>query len=497
MDAELLVERRARVLVELSREELAAAVGPTGATGTSGKVDAAKKLVVEVIPRVNLDVVGEDRVEVDVPAPDEPVNLLFEVRPPAEGPAEVWVVVRQGPLPLATLTLRPVVVTTRAAAGALRAAGTARPDGDADGPLNRFAITERPDGEAVFYRYELELPAARVWTVAESARITGDRGAYVRDLYARLEKAWTDGRDKAAFAQQLRAYGAQLFDQLFPKDFQRLLWKHRDDLDAPLVVSSEPFVPWELVHLKDPDARGMPPGTHFLGQTGLTRWMLDPEIGEPPPRTLRVRTGRARFVVPDYTDPNWVLPDAAHERDHLAGLFGATAVPPVADTLRSLLAEPGAFDLLHFACHGEAEHDAPAEARLLLETRTPGDRRSFAYLGLSEVEQFANLVGPDDARPVVVVNACQTGRGGTLLTSLGGFAQAFLRAGAGAFVAALWSVGDAEASTFIRSFYDALAAGEPLGEATRKARAEAQAFGDATWLAYVVYGHPDARLTRT
>ena len=49
---------------------------------------------------------------------------------------------------------------------------------------------------------------------------------------------------------------------------------------------------------------------------------------------------------------------------------------------------------------------------------------------------------------MVVLNACQVGRTGYQSTSIGGFAEAFLKGGAGAFVGTLWSVGDQPPSTF-------------------------------------------------
>ncbi len=102
----------------------------------------------------------------------------------------------------------------------------------------------------------------------------------------------------------------------------------------------------------------------------------------------------------------------------------------------------------------------------------------------------------DGACPMVVLNACQTGRTGYQLTGVGGFAQSFLQAGAGLFVGALWSVLDDPASTFTNTFYEALYSGQTVTEAAIAARRQAQKEGEATWLAYAVYGHPNAKLVR-
>ena len=98
-------------------------------------------------------------------------------------------------------------------------------------------------------------------------------------------------------------------------------------------------------------------------------------------------------------------------------------------------------------------------------------------------------------QPIVLLNACQIGRTGYALTGISGFAQAFLKGGAGAFIGSLWAVGDRPARVFSEALYSALLEGSDLAEASRKAREKAKAAGDATWLAYVVYGHPYLKVT--
>ena len=96
-----------------------------------------------------------------------------------------------------------------------------------------------------------------------------------------------------------------------------------------------------------------------------------------------------------------------------------------------------------------------------------------------------------------MINACQTGRSGNALTGMGGFAQAFLRGGAGAFVAPLWSVGDWPARIFTEALYTELLKGKPLAKATTLARKQAGLAGDSTWLAYAVYGHPNLKIEQS
>lgn len=100
-------------------------------------------------------------------------------------------------------------------------------------------------------------------------------------------------------------------------------------------------------------------------------------------------------------------------------------------------------------------------------------------------------------RPLVFLNVCSAGRQGRSLTGLGGWVQAWVeRSRAGAFVAPLCTVEDRLAHRFAEVFYDALGAGQALGRAARTAReaVKAERPDDPTWLAYSVYGHPNARV---
>jgi CHAT domain-containing protein len=168
------------------------------------------------------------------------------------------------------------------------------------------------------------------------------------------------------------------------------------------------------------------------------------------------------------------------------------------NALRTLFGTPGAVDLFHFSGHGVAEAQTSANqstrAQLLLQGRVENNAFIPLYLDDRTVQQYGRIVGPDGNRPLVVLNACQVGRANWQLTSIGGFAEAFLRMGAGAFVGTLWSVGDEPAHNFTEAFYSSLLGGHTVVEATSAGREAARKAGEATWLAYVVYAHPQAVL---
>jgi hypothetical protein len=502
MDPEVLLNHTTTIEVTISREMLAPLAGRMSAAG-GALVDAAQPLLVQAIAKSNFVLAdpAQDRVTVQPPEAGAPLSVYFDVKAAHPGPGEIWIVVRQHQMGVARLTLQPTVVE-RASAGRAR-----RVVAEADAvaapplaePLNQLSIVEQTIGETVQYLFELELPGANVFELRSSAPLQVKREDYVRTLYKEIEDRYVSTYDRAnkaadvaAFTAELQAYGATLFDRLFPREIQELLWAHRDALTSVRVVSTEPFIPWEIVHMREP-GKPLDPAAppRFLGQMGLVRWLHN--VNGLPPPALQVRAGRARYVIPDYPHPDWQLPTTVNERLYVEQAFGATPIEPQPNPLRAALAQPGTFDLLHIACHGEADSDAIAHARIVLEGRVEGPDFVPTHLNASTVETFARLRGSDGVQPIVFLNACQAGRAGYQLTGIGGFAQAFLKAGAGAFVGTLWSVEDKPAFFFGRAFYETLRAGGSISEAAIKAR-EAARRDDATWLAYVVYAHPHARM---
>ena len=255
------------------------------------------------------------------------------------------------------------------------------------------------------------------------------------------------------------------------------------------MISTEPFIPWEIVHLTEP-GQPLPQETLFLAQLGVVRWIW----GSYYPSEVRVRNDRARYVIPDYPHPDDRLPATADEAEYLRRVFQATPVAPHALPLRQILRQPGEFDLLHFAGHGLAEQDDIANSQIQLQGRVENGQVIPEYLSSTAVTSQGRLKGPDGNRPMVVLNACQAGRVGYRLTGIGGFAPAFITRGAGIFVSTLWSVSDRPAKDFVIRLYDELRGGAELADATIAAREATRAGGDASRLCYVVYGHPGARL---
>lgn len=509
MPAEVPLRKSVTLTLTLSAEQVEATAGLASASGRF-VMQPGRTVTVHVVPRSGFELDPADasggRAEVEPPRVGEPVVLDFDLVASEVGPGEVTVAIRQGAQRLLTLTLHAQVLAEAAQpARRLSAGSAALTPGPECGLCPTLQIFDRRHAGQLAYEYILR--AGDVDDRFRSAAVEVDPKAYVDARYAEIEKAWL-GSERAVerFAQRLEAIGGAMFRQLFPLPLQQALWRllEAGQMADILVYSDEPFLPWEVVLLDDPAAPAASGRGRFFGDIGLCRWLY----GAPPACAIRVGAGAARYVIPHYPDPKLRLAWAeGAERQVLESELHATPVPPRHDALVELLRRPGSFDLLHFACHGKADAQDIDAAALLLEGETFQTPRGQTWgkesLLASTVDQVANLRRADGNRPLVVVNACQTGRLGYALTGLGGFATAFLgtREGtgsslgrAGAFVGALWSVGDQSASVFVAELYRALRGGATMAQAARTARARARDAGDGTWLAYAIYAHPHLRV---
>lgn len=477
------------LLVSVSREFIQAAAGMM-TTNDIVQIDLDSRIILDVRTRENFIVVGSARAEIEPPEPESPADIYFTVRSTDLDEGEVWVTARQGQVPLVTLKLRVKILEVQPET-ALPTSARASTDEQIMLPstLCQLRIFERKNGEDISYEYDLDIPDV-IFDRFESPTIRTDRGEYIKKLYKEIEQRWLSAQqDVDAFNQEMREMGGSLFGQLFPLKLQRALWDNRDAIGRIQVISTEPFIPWEIVHLTEP-GQALPDESLFLAQLGVVRWLH----GSYYPNEVRIRKDRAYYIIPDYPHPDDKLPGTVDEAEYLQQAFQATSVDPHPIPVRQVLRGPSNFDLLHFAGHGISEQDDIVNSQLQLEGRVENNTVIPEYLSSMAVEQQSRLQGADGNRPMVVLNACQTGRIGFRLTGMGGFASAFLSRGAGIFVSTLWSVSDQPAKDFVVKLYEELLGGADLADAVIAAREAARVAGDASWLCYVVYGHPNAHI---
>jgi len=277
-----------------------------------------------------------------------------------------------------------------------------------------------------------------------------------------------------------REIGAELTRQLSGSaDLSALLWRLRHHGTTLLLISEEPWIPWELVRLARREGGEEEWGDFLCQAFAFTRW-LETGLG---PAELPLR--RLAVVVP--RDLGAAGGDAVATEEELCTLLAlsgnAHAVVRV-EAQRSAILEAmcsGGYDGWHFCGHGIHSTGDPNRDGILLD--------GGELLTPSALEATQRLGG---ARPLIFLNGCHTARGGDSLTQIGGWAKRFLDLGAGAFIGTRWAIDGGAACTFATGFYRSFLAGIPIGEAVRLAREQSREKGGSTWLAYTVYAHPAA-----
>jgi hypothetical protein len=480
--------RDAPLSVTVARESLTAFPGAIAASGVA-PVAAEARLVIEITPLANCEIVSLAKIDIVAPAKGQPKTYDFAIRGTAAGPAEIWVDVRNGARRLARLVLQPTFVPTeklQVSASAVSA--------EQDKPVVNMRIYDITQGPNAFsLQFDLESRELGFLLQKRTQTFGFSREAYVGGIYDKLERAWiSSARDQHRFMLQFAPYVAELYTEIVPPEIRQALWDNRKMIGSIEVMSQEPFIPWEILQLVEP---GKSPEFEapFLAQLGLVRWIANTGFA---PASLRLRDGAAYHVIPDYVNPDRVLSAARDERDMLKQLFASRPAPTNSLDLVYFL-RGGNFDLIHFACHGNVENTEIYNANL--ELQDCYDDRAKAYipdlLTSAQVRSYADLRARLPDRPIVFINACETGQTGRALVGVGGMAEAFVSKGAGAVVAALWSVGDDAAFAFAKTFYETMLEGRTLAQATLDARDAARKSElGLSWLAYTVYGHPYARL---
>lgn len=252
-------------------------------------------------------------------------------------------------------------------------------------------------------------------------------------------------------------------------------------------VTDEPFVPWEIMRPVGKHGSADLSGELLAIKHGVGRWIAKSSCYLP--QEFRIASMAA--FVSDYADVpsvNPKLPWAKREGAFLQADFGAKLEPLKKDPILDFL-ENGRAQSLHFACHGKMYPTSPLQSLLILED----DTSYFTPLIIAR-QEVRDGVGQQ--HPIVFLNACQLGGAGTSLSLVSGFPAAFLDAGAGAVISPLWTVNDEHAASVTEEFYKEAFRNpdKTLGETLQAIRKRWREEKHLTYLAYVLYGDPRAKV---
>lgn len=182
------------------------------------------------------------------------------------------------------------------------------------------------------------------------------------------------------------------------------------------------------------------------------------------------------------------LSGAQAEIRFLSRRFSGVTVPGAAEAGTLIFGglDPGEFDLLHLACHGEVDPQRPWNSALMFGSADdPLVLRAGRIAGLSLNARLA------------VLSSCESAAGGVLAgEGILGLGSGFLAAGVPAVVATLWPVEDLATFRFCADFYGALGRQGLPARAVVEARAALRS-DPATahpfyWAGFVLMGDGDA-----
>ena len=274
------------------------------------------------------------------------------------------------------------------------------------------------------------------------------------------------------------SFGQTIFEDLFPPALEKILLENQG-LKTIVFNSEETIIPWEVAYFF-PDNKNNSLGNFLCDKFQVSRWVGNHSMPSALvfDQALLVAV-RSSIGTPDLNQSN--------KKNLIFNGLGPAEVPvvevdPSYEEMVGYFSNPE-IGLFHFECHGDFQD---------------GGDLSTLYLRDGKLRaQFLGNPGYvlDTSRPMIFLDACQTGQGGSSLAGPGGWAIEAMSAGASAFISPIWEVRADIAELFAGRFYEELGKGATFGEAVAAAREYARQEDDSfTWLSYSVYGDPNARL---
>jgi len=287
---------------------------------------------------------------------------------------------------------------------------------------------------------------------------------------------------------KLTTRGETLWDDMIPRELKQEFIKLAAKKDLTILIFSEDrSFPWELIKPREyVGSKIVPAGFKddwWALRFGIARWTP----GAPPP------ANQLGITTVCCVAASSALSNAKREVEHFESLKpdGVSVYQPkTKEELMEFLSTQD-YDVIHFACHGEFKTEDPGESAIQLPD--------------------GNLLRPDDLRerdipqqirnkhPLIFLNCCHSGRTGSTLVSIAGWANRLVDWGCGAFIGCGWEVADPLAAEFAIAFYKAFRdERKSLGQAVLQARTQVRErsikerdLQNSTWLAYFLYGNPN------
>lgn len=147
-------------------------------------------------------------------------------------------------------------------------------------------------------------------------------------------------------------------------------------------------------------------------------------------------------------------------------------------------------DFIHLATHGVADSTNPVDDSFLVFSDDLWNAREISRLRRGEAGADLPLL---QARPLVVLSACQTALGKDFPAGTIGLARAWQWAGASNVIMSLWSVDDEATKELMVNFVDLVVEGKAVDKALQSAMVKLRCkySSPSLWAGFSVYGAPE------
>jgi CHAT domain-containing protein len=321
-----------------------------------------------------------------------------------------------------------------------------------------------PDGERLVV-YWCDPNETFIWIVSQE-RVAFQRSAVARRAISEAARRFTDSMESENDTDD-GGPGSQIL-------FKALAAPVLSDMESAenvTIVPDSPFADVSFAALRDPVSG------RYLVETVVLKRSPSASAFAKLPRPSLVDSV---LVVADPILPDQPRLDVAAEVRSAIRTIPRAAVYAREEATESVLASRAReFGAIHIAAHGFDDTGAGPAVGL-----TPEQGRGL--LTVHDVESMRLREGA-----LVVLAACRTARGRHMAEGTMSMARAFMVAGAGSVVAALWDVPDSESSLLFAEFYRALGAGATPAQALRIAQTamiRRQTFTPRSWAAYQIHG---------
>ena len=184
------------------------------------------------------------------------------------------------------------------------------------------------------------------------------------------------------------------------------------------------------------------------------------------------------------------LPGTEIEANAIAKLFNTTAILGPNATKANLLKKLPQASLIHFATHGTMDNRSGSESAIILAS--PSDKTD----PIAELNSSLTAGEILDLRlnaDLVVLSACNTGRGQITGEGVIGLTRSFLSAGVPSLVVSLWQVPDKPTSSLMIAFYENRKKGDGNAQALRQAMLTTMKEypNPQDWAGFMVVGRSD------